>query len=165
MIGIGIDGQQVMYLRYASSENRARYFQPSRSKRSLNSSATEDSSAAVFKSLARCQLTKPALTGCYNSLRFFQRRALEPHALAEVFGPEAEVASSAIGALYHNLLTTDNDRVDMFFKQWDMIFGVVYGQELETRRRRRQELAKLYNIATNPTSNAYCSPSTPTTCC
>ncbi len=28
MIGIGIDGQKVMYLRYAASENRARFFQP-----------------------------------------------------------------------------------------------------------------------------------------
>ena len=27
MIGIGIDGEQVMYLRYASSENRAKFFQ------------------------------------------------------------------------------------------------------------------------------------------
>ena len=28
MIGIGLDGEQIMYLRYASSPNRARFFQP-----------------------------------------------------------------------------------------------------------------------------------------
>ncbi len=32
------------------------------------------------------------------SLQFFHRRALEPHGLAEVFGPETDVAIGAINA-------------------------------------------------------------------
>jgi hypothetical protein len=39
MIGIGLDAQQVLYLRYAASENRAKYFQPSRWRPNSNSSS------------------------------------------------------------------------------------------------------------------------------
>ena len=56
--------------------------------------------------------------------------ALEPHALAEVFGPDGEIASKP-SMRYIASCSAPHRRVEMFFKQWDMIFGVIYGQELE----------------------------------
>ena len=58
--------------------------------------------------------------------------------------------SYAINALYHKLLTVKNRRVEMFFGQWDMIFGVIYGQELERGDAAAFELAKLYGITDKP---------------
>ena len=150
ILGIGIDGEQVMYLRYASSENRAKFFQPVSLDTQLEFFKPRGFKRGGFQIVGPMPIDEASVDWLLYSLRFFQRRALEPRALAEVFGPEAEVASSAIGALYHTLLTTDNDRVDMFFKQWDMIFGVVYGQELERGDAAAKELAKLYNIADKP---------------
>jgi hypothetical protein len=150
MIGIGIDGQKVMYLRYAASENRARFFQPVSLETQLEFFRHKGLKRGGFQIVGPMPIDEASVDWLLYSLRFFQRRALEPHGLAEVFGPEAEVASNAIGALYHKLLATDNDRVDMFFKQWDMIFGVIYGQELERGDAAAKELAKLYNITDKP---------------
>lgn len=150
MIGIGIDGEQVMYLRYASSQNRAKYFQPVSLETQIEFFKQKDFKRGGFQIVGPMPIDEASVDWLLYSLRFFHRRALEPHALAEVFGPEAEVASSTVNALYHKLITAQNRRAEMFFKQWDMIFGVIYGQELERGDAAAKELARLYNIADKP---------------
>jgi hypothetical protein len=142
MIGIGIDAEQVMYLRYAASQNRARYFQPVSLETRLDFFQSSDLKRGGFQIVGPMPIDEASLDWLLYSLRFFHRRALEPRGLAEVFGPEAPVASSTVSAFYHKLLTVSNRRVQMFFKQWDMIFGVIYGQELERGDAAARELAK-----------------------
>src|SRR5208283_4169193 len=142
MIGIGLDGDQVMYLRYASSQNRARFFKPISLETQLEFFKRRDLPRGGFQIVGPMPVDEASVDWLLYSLRFFQRRALEPQGLAEVFGPEANTASNAINALYHKLLTTHNRRVEMFFAQWDMIFGVIYGQELERGDAAAAELAK-----------------------
>jgi len=149
MIGIGIDGEQVMYLRYAASENRAKFFQPVSLETQLEFFRPKGFKGG-FQIVGPMPIDQASMDWLLYSLRFFQRRPLEPHALAEIFGPEADVASNTINALYHRLLTGDNPRAEMFFRQWDMIFGVIYGQELERGDAAAKELAKLYNITDKP---------------
>ena len=48
------------------------------------------------------------------------------------------------------MLRTKDRRVETFFKQWDMIFGIIYGQELERSDTVARELAKLYKIEDKP---------------
>jgi len=150
MIGIGIDGTQVMYLRFASSENRAKYFQPISLETQLEFFKLKGLKRGGFQIVGPMPIDEASMDWLLYSLRFFQRRALEPQSLAEVFGPEAEVASATINVLYHKLCTASNRRVEMFFKQWDMIFGVIYGQELERGDAAARELARLYNITDKP---------------
>ncbi|MCG2660891.1 MAG: hypothetical protein L6437_11675 [Kiritimatiellae bacterium] len=150
MIGIGIDGEQVIYLRYASSENRAKYFQPVSLETQLEFFRPKNLPRGGFQVVGPMPIDEASVDWLLYSLRFFHRRALEPHSLAEVFGPDAEIASSTINALYHKLVVSKNRRVEMFFAQWDMIFGVIYGQELERGDAAARELAKLYNIADKP---------------
>ncbi len=150
MIGIGIDGQQVMYLRYSASENRARYFQPVSLETQLEFFRPRGFGRGGFQIVRPMPIDEPSMDWLLYSLRFFHRRALEPHGLAEVFGPEAPVASRAVNALYHKLVTTPSARVQMFFKQWDMIFGIIYGQEFDRGDTAAKELAKLYGITDRP---------------
>jgi hypothetical protein len=150
MIGIGIDGEQVMYLRYALSENRARYFQPVSLETQLEFFKPKDLRRGGFQIVGPMPIDEASMDWLLYSLRFFHRRALEPQSLAEVFGPEAEVASGTINVLYDKLVTASNRRVEMFFKQWDMIFGVIYGQELERGDVAASELARLYRIPEKP---------------
>jgi methylase of polypeptide subunit release factors len=150
MIGIGIDGREVMYLRYASSENRARFFQPVSLETQLEFFKQPGFRRGGFQIVGPMPINEASVDWLLYSLQFFHRRALEPHGLAEVFGPETDIASGTINALYHRLLTTENPRVEMFFAQWDMIFGVVYGQELERGDIAAKELAKLYRIDDQP---------------
>jgi N-6 DNA Methylase len=150
MIGIGIDGQQVMYLRYAASENRAKFFQPVSLETQLEFFKQPGFKRGGFQIVGPMSIDGASVDWLLYSLQFFHRRALEPRGLAEVFGPETDVASGAINAFYHRLLTSKNPRVEMFFAQWDMIFGVVYGQELERGDAAANELAKLYKVADKP---------------
>src|SRR6266566_326932 len=147
MIGIGLDGEQIMYLRYSSSPNRARFFQPISLDTQLEFFRPKGLPRGGFQIVGPMPVDEASVDWLLYSLRFFQRRALEPRALAEVFGPEAGVASNAINALYHKMLTAKSRRVEMFFAQWDMIFGVIYGQELERGDAAARELARLYRIA------------------
>jgi methylase of polypeptide subunit release factors len=150
MIGIGLDGEQIMYLRYASSPNRARFFQPISLETQLEFFKQKGLPRGGFQIVGPMPVDEASVDWLLYSLQFFQRRALEPHALAEVFGPEKDIASNTINALYHKLLTANNRRVEMFFAQWDMIFGVIYGQELERGDAVAAELAKLYGITDKP---------------
>ena len=150
MVGIGIDGRQIMYLRYASSENRAKFFQPVSLETQLEFFKQPGFKRGGFQIVGPMPIDAASVDWLLYSLQFFHRRALEPHGLAEVFGPETDVAIGAINAFYHRLLTTSNPRVAMFFAQWDMIFGVVYGQELERGEAAAKELAKLYKISDKP---------------
>ncbi len=150
MIGIGLDGEQVMYLRYSSSPNRARFFQPVSLETQLEFFKQKGLSRGGFQVVGPMPINEASVDWLLYSLQFFHRRALEPHALAEVFGPKADLASKAINAFYQKLLAADNPRVEMFFAQWDMIFGVIYGQELERGDAAAKELAELYGIDGKP---------------
>ena len=150
MIGIGLDGEQVLYLRYASSENRAKYFQPVSLETQLQFFKPKGLKKGGFQIVGPTPIDEASVDWLLYSLQFFHRRALEPHALAEVFGPEREIASATVNAFYRKLLGAANPRVEMFFKQWDMIFGVIYGQELERGDAAAKELAKLYDIPQKP---------------
>lgn len=145
MIGIGLDGEQVMYLRYSSSPNRARFFQPVSLETQLDFFQQKGLKGG-FQVVGPMPIDEASVDWLLYSLQFFQRRALEPHALAEVFGPKGNLASNAINVFYEKLLAGDNRRVEMFFAQWDMIFGVIYGQELERGDAAAKELAELYGI-------------------
>ncbi len=150
MLGIGIDGRQVMYLRYASSENRARFFQPVALETQLNFFRTKEIPRGGFQIVGPMPINEASVDWLLYSLRFFHRRALEPEGLAQVFGPSADVASATVSTLYHKLLAVQNRRVSAFFAQWNMIFGVIYGQELEKSDAAAKELAKLYRIQDKP---------------
>src|SRR6266480_4545372 len=150
MIGIGLDGEQLMYLRYSSSPNRARFFQPVSLETQLEFFQQKGLKRGGFQVVGPMPIDQASVDWLLYSLQFFQRRALEPHALAEVFGPKGNLASSAINAFYQKLLASENRRVEMFFARWDMIFGVIYGQELERGDAAAKELAELYGITAKP---------------
>lgn len=150
MVGIGIDGEQVMYLRYASSENRAKYFQPVSLETQLEFFKAKGVHKGGFQIVGPMPIDEASVDWLLYSLRFFHRRALEPEGLAEVFGPSSEVATGVVNTLYGKLLAHDNRRVSAFFAQWNMIFGVIYGQELEKGDAAAKELAKLYKIQEKP---------------
>ncbi len=146
MLGIGIDGEQVMYLRYASSENRARFFQPVSLETQLGFFKAKGVPRGGFQIVGPMPVDEASVDWLLYSLQFFHRRALEPEGLAEVFGPSADVAGSVVNTLYGKLLAQHPRRLASFFAQWNMIFGVIYGQELEKGDAAARELAALYKI-------------------
>ncbi len=143
-------GKSRMYLRYASSENRAKFFQPVSLETQLQFFKPKGLAKGGFQIVGPMPLDEASVDWLLYSLRFFHRRALEPEGLAQVFGPSSDVAVGVVNTLYGKLLAHDNHRVSAFFAQWNMIFGVIYGQELEKGDAAAKELAKLYKIQEKP---------------
>jgi type I restriction-modification system DNA methylase subunit len=95
-------------------------------------------------------ITKDSLTNLLIFVRAAARRPLTAKDLSDVFGPEHEVARQAVSEIYSAVMGAQRlsapSRVKAFFTEWDKIFGVVYGQELEKAEKTAEETAHLYQM-------------------
>jgi hypothetical protein len=81
-------------------------------------------------------------------VRASTRRPLTAKDLATVFSPACQVTRQAVSELYSEVMRAQRrhtpSRIKTFFTEWDRIFGVVYGQELEKAEQSAEETANLY---------------------
>ena len=85
-------------------------------------------------------------------VRSAARRPLTAGNLAEVFGPDHEIARLLVSELYSSAMRGQRrsllPRVATFYDEWDRIFGVVYGEKLDKAQKAVEETARLYNLPT-----------------
>jgi len=149
MVGVGLDGEQILFLRYSATGRK-------------RESPLDFRSLADFGSLAGLpggfQMVGPVPVGRESAellllyLRSLSRKPLTPEALAADFGPQGEIAPHLVNLFYTALqthLVASHSRVATFFAEWDRIFGIVYGEELGRAERDTPELAALYRMADN----------------
>ncbi|MBI3575676.1 MAG: N-6 DNA methylase [Gammaproteobacteria bacterium] len=83
-------------------------------------------------------------------VRSAARRPLTAENLAQVFGPDNEVARIAVAELYSAVMRgqrkSAHSRVETFYQEWDRIFGAVYGEKLEKAEQAADETARLYHL-------------------
>lgn len=83
-------------------------------------------------------------------VRSAARRPLTAENLAQVFGPDNEVARIAVAELYSAVMRGQrksvHSRVETFYQEWDRIFGAVYGEKLEKAEQAADETAHLYHL-------------------
>lgn len=147
-IGVSIDGRMIMFVRYSKVArvistpipiipDQRRFF-------------PEPSARPGFHFLGPYPLTKDSLTNLLIFVRAAGRKPLTAKDLSEVFGPEHEVARQAVSEIYSAVMRGQRlsapSRVKAFFTEWDRIFGVVYGQELERAEKTAGETAALYQM-------------------
>jgi type I restriction-modification system DNA methylase subunit len=103
-----------------------------------------------FHFLGPYPITKDSLTNLLIFVRAAARRPLTAKDLSDVFGPEHDVARQAVSEIYSAVMRLQRlsapSRVKAFFTEWDRIFGVVYGQELEKAEKTAEETASLYQM-------------------
>jgi hypothetical protein len=134
VVGVGLDGHHIFFLRFrgAVTENEPElYVAPGQGVLPL-----EDDPAL------RGNLT-PVLDGPYavsaESIQTFllylqaaSRSRLTAEGLAKQFGPAGPCAKSVIRVLLNRLEKyADNVKVETFFTEWDRLFGIVYGVDLD----------------------------------
>jgi hypothetical protein len=90
MIGIGLEGENVIFLRYAASQTRARFFQPISLETQMEFFGPKLLPKGGFQIIGPMEVTPESVDWLLYTLRFFQRRPLDPLALAEAFGPDAD---------------------------------------------------------------------------
>ena len=103
-----------------------------------------------FQILGPYPINKSSISNLLIFVRASARRPLTAENLAAVFAPTYEITQQAVSALYSLLIRTQRrqtpSRIKIFFQEWDRIFGVVYGQELEKAEKSAEETAKLYQM-------------------
>jgi methylase of polypeptide subunit release factors len=113
IVGVGFDGSSVFFVRCRSKGN------PSKGK--------PDGFEFVMDG--------PYMFGAESALTFvtylraLARLALTAENLAERFGPKAEVAKGAVGAFADAMTNWSNPRAKVFFREWQRLFGIVYGEQ------------------------------------
>ena len=147
-IGVSIDGQMIMFARYTQVAKVVSTPVPiAPDQREL---FPEKSVRPGFHFLGPYTITKDSLANLLIFVRAAARRPLTAKDLSDVFGPEHDVARQAVSEIYSAVMRAQRlsapSRVKAFFTEWDRIFGVVYGQELEKAEKTAEETAHLYQM-------------------
>jgi hypothetical protein len=144
MIGIGLDGEHILFLRYSASGRKRESPLPPLPGTQL-SFLDLDQPAGGFQMVGPVPVGRESVELLLLYLRSLSRKPLTPEALAADFGPQGEVAPHLVNAFYTALQAhRDHPRLATFFAEWDRIFGIVYGEELGQARKDAPELAALY---------------------
>ncbi len=147
MAGIGLDGREIVFVRYRSKE-AATYLAPA--KLSSQLAFFPESEVRDFYRDGPHPVTPESIGTFLSYLHSLARLPLTPEALAETFGPKGQIAQGVIGSFYDKLRRTENCRVQTFFAEWQRIFGIVYGQDISKAEDDARALAKQFGVSTVP---------------
>jgi len=143
-IGIGLDGEQILFLRY-SSTGRKRESPLAALRGSQTTFFDVEGLKGGFQVVGPVAVSRESVELLLLYLRSLSRKPLTPEALAADFGPQGDIAPRLVNVFYNALQAhRDHPRVATFFDEWDRIFGIVYGEELSKAKRDAPELAALY---------------------
>ena len=71
-----------------------------------------------------------------------------PDNLCDHFGGQGPIALDGIARIYEVISTTTNPKAQIFFQQWQILFGEVCGYDVHGQSDKIQKLGKHYNIPT-----------------
>ncbi|MBI4490816.1 MAG: N-6 DNA methylase [Deltaproteobacteria bacterium] len=149
MVGVSLDGEQILFCRFSRTARLLMPAVPVRRAEQMGLFPHERPSRG-FQFLGPYPVSASSLANLLIYARAAGRRPLTAEDLARVFGPNSSVAQQAISELYSAVMRgqrrTGPDRVKTFFQEWDRLFGVVYGEELEKAERTAEETARLYHM-------------------
>jgi Eco57I restriction-modification methylase len=147
MVGVGLDGHQIVFVRY-----RGKGAEPfiAAEKRRQQLTFFPDMESQGFYVEEPHPVTAESIATFLGYLHSLARLPLSPEALADTFGPKADIAHALIGSLYHKLRKTESRRVETFFAEWQRIFGIVYGQDMGKAEEDARALGKQFEMKTPP---------------
>lgn len=144
MIGVGTDGERIVFLRYsATGRRRASPLAPLPGTRT--SFLHVEGRRGGFQVVGPVAVGRESIELFLLYLRSLSRKPLTPEALAADFGPQGDIAPKLVNTFYNALQThRGHSRVSTLFAEWERIFGIVYGEEVGRAERDAPELAALY---------------------
>ena len=147
-VGVAIDGEYIFFIRFTKSP--VSLYTPIPIEETQSPLFQEAEIKCGFQVLGPYPITVSSLSNLLIFVRASARRPLTAKDLATVFSPHCEITRQAVSELYSEIMRTQRrqapSRVKTFFQEWDRIFGVVYGQELEKAEKAAEETAHLYEM-------------------
>ena len=153
MVGVGLDGDQILFVRYHGRKSAAARAAISRTQ--AQAGLFPEAELGDFAIEGPRPVSPETIERFLSYLPAFTRRNLTPEALAETFGPKSKGAQAVVGLLYRRLLHTESRRVKTFFAEWQRIFGIVYGQEIGKAQADARALGKQFGVKTVPKLNEF----------
>ncbi|MBN2029652.1 N-6 DNA methylase [bacterium] len=148
-VGVATDGKRILFLRFTKVSTVLQTPIPVESEQAMLFPELE--ARRGFQILGPYPINKSSISNLLIFFRASARRPLTAEYLAEVFAPSCQIVQQTIAQLYTILVKTQRrqtpSRIKMFFQEWDRIFGVVYGQELEKAEKSAAETAKIYQMS------------------
>lgn len=147
-VGVAIDGQKIVFVRYTRTERILSTPIPiEEAQKELFPSKPV---AVGFCRLGPYDIKEDSLANLLIFVRAAARRPLTAEDLALAFGPDNPLARQAVSEIYSAAMRSQrfskSSRVKTFYKEWDRIFGVVYGQELKKAEKEAAETAGFYGM-------------------
>lgn len=148
-IGVCLDGDQILFARFTRAPRLLSLPAPIPVEKQADLFPHERATRG-FQFLGPYPITAASVANLLIFARASARRPLTASDLSKVFGPAHTVARQAVSELYSALMRAQRrsapSRIKSFFVEWDRIFGVVYGQELEKAEQAAAETAQLYQL-------------------
>jgi hypothetical protein len=148
-VGVCIDDSQIAFVRYSRNPKIMHMPAPIRAVGDQSALFPTLTPMAGYQVQGPYPISSDSLANLIIYARSTARRKLTADDLARVFGPEEEVARTAVSALYTATMRGQRrgKRVATFFNEWQRIFGVVYGEAMEGTSGAADEAAALYGLA------------------
>ncbi len=147
-IGVATDGKHILFLRFTKVPSILQTPIPVEKVQDVLFPELE--ARPGFQVLGPYPINKSSISNLLIFVRASARRPLTAENLAAVFAPTCQIAQQTVSELYSMSTKAQRrqvpSRIKTFFQEWDRIFGVVYGQELEKAEKSAEETARLYGM-------------------
>jgi hypothetical protein len=147
-VGVALDGKHILFVRFTKTPTILQT--PIPIEKTQAALFHEVEAGHGFQVLGPYSISVASISNLLIFIRASARRPLTAKDLATVFSPTCQVTRQAVSELYSEVMRAQRrhtpSRVKTFFIEWDRIFGVVYGQELEKAEKSAEETASLYQM-------------------
>jgi len=133
LVGVGFDGEKIFFVHY-------------RGEKAAPKTALKETDFAM---VGPYPFDRQSARTLLTYLRALSRRLLTANELADVFGPEGELAREAVAAFYDAMENwTSGPRARVLFGEWQRLFGIVYGEHfMGSPAKQAKTLAKTYGLS------------------
>jgi hypothetical protein len=147
-VGVATDGREILFVRFSKTATALQLPQP-------QPGVTEPLFPELgirrgFQVLGPYPMTPQSVANLLIHLRATDRQPLTAQNLASVFAPPGDIACQAVSELYGAVTRSQRQqaspRIKAFFHEWDRVFGIVYGQELNKAELAAARTAAHYHL-------------------
>lgn len=129
-VGVGFDGEKIFFVNYIGDK---------KPKTELD--------AEDFAIRGPYDFALESARTLITYLRALARLPLTAENLANRFGPQSEIAQKGVSAFVDAMVNWSNPRVEVFFKEWKRLFGIVYGEQFGGGAdKKTAALAEIYGL-------------------
>ena len=147
-VGVATDGRRIVFVRFSKTAAMLRL--PIPEEQRVVELFPEIKVRRGFQVLGPYPVSAHSIANLLVLFRASERQPLTAQNLAAVFAPPHEIACQTVAELYAAVMRAQRQqapsRVKTFFREWDRIFGVIYGQELNKAEMAAARTAELYDL-------------------